>query len=85
MADDVGVTAPDPDPRPPRSRAAVPIVWLVAAVVAFPASLGVFWLTRDSGLARPLCGDRPGLHYPVCQLPAPFGTGSPPTTRGFQP
>jgi hypothetical protein len=85
MADDVGLTAPGPDRRPLRSRAAVPVVWLIVAVVAFPASLGVFWLTRDSGLARPLCGDRPGLHYPVCQLPVPFGTGSPPTTRGFQP
>jgi hypothetical protein len=74
-----------PAPRRPQARMAVPVGWLIVAIAAFPASIGVFWLTRHTGSARPLCGDRPGLHYPVCQLPPPFGIGSPPTTRGFQP
>jgi hypothetical protein len=62
-----------------------PVAWLVAAVAMVPASIGVFWLARDSGVARPLCGDRPGVHYPACQLPAPWGTGAPPTTSAFTP
>jgi hypothetical protein len=61
------------------------LLWLVVAVVAFPAALGLFWVARDHGSAAPLCGDRPGVHYPVCQLPAPWGVGSTPTTKGFTP
>jgi hypothetical protein len=68
-----------------RTRAAWPLVWLVCAVAALPVALGLFWLARDSGAARPLCGDRPGSHYPACQLPAPWGTGTSPTTGGFVP
>jgi len=69
--------------RPPRLR--WPVAWVVAAVVALPASLGLFWLARGSGAATPICGDRPGSHYPVCSLPSPWGTGAPPTTSAFTP
>jgi len=82
-AADPGPEAGGPAARP--GRGAWPLASLLVAVAAFPASIGAFWWARDSGAARPLCGDRPGVHAPVCQLPAPWGTGSPPTTRGFQP
>jgi hypothetical protein len=62
-----------------------PLGWMAAAVAMVPASIGLFWWARDSGAARPLCGDRPGVHYPACQLPAPWGTGAPPTTSAFTP
>jgi hypothetical protein len=76
----------EPDATRGRVRAARPVVWLAGAALAFPAAIGLFWLARDSGAARPLCGDRPGSYYPSCQLPAPFGAGAPPTTTGgFQP
>jgi hypothetical protein len=83
------VTAPTgPAGRPARRQLAPGrLVWLAGVVLAFPAALGVFWLARDTGASRPLCGDRPGSHYPAaCQLPAPFGSGPPTTTAGgFQP
>ena len=75
----------DPAPRPPRAGPGRPVGWLVVAAVAFPLSFGLFWLARDSGSARPQCGDRPGRFYPACPLPPPFGTGAPPTTAGYQP
>ncbi len=68
-----------------RRRARWPLAWMAVAVAAVPASIGVFWAARDSGAARPLCGDRPGRYYPGCQLPAPWGTGAPPTTSPFTP
>jgi len=79
---------PDASPGPggPRAeRVRRPVVWMAAAVVAVPLSFGGFWLARHSGAAQPLCGDRPGTHYPVCQLPPPWGTGAPPTTSAFVP
>jgi len=59
--------------------------WLAVAVAAFPAAIGVFWAARHDGSATPLCGDRPGVHYPVCQLPPPWGVRPTPTTAGFTP
>ena len=61
------------------------LIWLAVAVVAFPVAVGLFWAARHDGSAAPLCGDRPGVHYPVCQLPAPWGGGPTQTTRGFTP
>lgn len=82
-------TSPGPDPSAPggprAERVRRPVVWMAAAVVAVPLSFGGFWLARHSGAAQPLCGDRPGTHYPVCQLPPPWGTGAPPTTSAFVP
>ena len=68
-----------------RARLRWPVAWAVVAAIAVPASLGAFWLARDSGAAVPICGDRPGSHYPACSLPAPWGTGAPPTTSAFTP
>jgi len=80
-------TGPPPPERPVPGgdRARWPVAWIAAALLAVPASLGLFVLARDSGAARPLCGDRPGRYYPACQLPAPWGTGAPPTTTAFTP
>ena len=81
------MSTPEPGPaaRPSRSRSGWPAAWVALAVASVPAAFGLFWLARDSGAAKPLCGDRPGIHYPACQLPPPWGTGAPPTTSGFTP
>ncbi len=76
---------PDTPSTPPR-RTARALALVIAALLAFPLAFGAFWVARESGAAHPLCGDRPGSHYPACALPPPFGTGAPPTTAtGFQP
>jgi len=62
------------------------VICVVIVLLAVPAAAGAFWVARGTGFAAPVCGDRPGRRYPSnCTLPAPFGSGAPPTTSAFQP